>query len=98
MRHSFGLLSFMLGATATLALGCFMGARSASSQPEQRYDAFTIGAAMLVTDHQTNTLYMYDRDSDAKTFNLSETVDLSNVGKKSFTYTVEDDSKTPQPK
>ena len=75
--------SFLFGAAFMLAIGFFMGAgNSTSTNTDNRYDASIGLAGLQITDHSTNTLYVYqvDRENEGVT-KLKWSVDLTKAGR-----------------
>jgi hypothetical protein len=59
-----------------------MGAEKASRAHFPRYSASYVPPAMLITDHQTNILYVYPDSPEPGKSRLAYTLDLTQAGKK----------------
>jgi hypothetical protein len=73
------------GLLLAAVLACVIGAAASNHRSGPRYDASSLmgGLGLKIVDHETNTLYHYQRDvqDDAVTYKLYETLDLSMTGK-----------------
>ena len=88
MKSNQQFASFVLGAVLMLALGCFIGAVNSPASPEQRYDAEIRSGGLQITDHVSNTLYIYHEDREnQEVMKLVASADLNQAGKSEFTLT-----------
>ncbi len=87
MIHRFDRVSFVLGAVIATTLACAIGAASHFDEPVvRRFDVTPVigGMGPQIVDHQRNTVYNYKREKRelGAAYNLYETIDLAQVGKK----------------
>ena len=88
MKSEQQFASFVLGAVLMLALGSFMGAVNSPASPEQRYDAEIGSGGLQITDHASNTLYIYHEDREnQEVMKLVASADLTQAGKSKFSLT-----------
>ena len=88
MKSKQQFASFVLGAVSMLALGCFMGSVNSAAGPEQRYDAEIGSGGLQITDHASNTLYIYHEDREnQEIMKLVASADLTQAGKSEFSVT-----------
>ena len=86
MKRQNLLYGLLLGIASTVALGCLMASKTATLDAEHRYDAYMWpGPAIYVTDHESNTLYLYTLNGED--YELSMSADLTTAGNKKLGIT-----------